>query len=304
MERKHWSSFWPYHEKRGKIMAFQFSQQAGTIFKVAHYAIHDGPGIRTTVFLKGCPARCLWCCSPESQFPGPEMAKRKERCLACSSCLGDPEKCPGEALETIGRQVSPEELLAEVMRDAPFWRRSGGGVTLSGGEPLMQPGFLFAFLALCKSRHIHTAIETCLFCRRETLEKAMEFLDFIQFDLKAMDSGLHRELTGLGNEGILENARFLLASDKPLLVRIPLVPGCNDGEENLRALGSFLREHRSGVELEILAYHRMGIGRYEDLGREYPLPVTKPPAREELERAERILQEYPIKVTRQGGQRI
>ncbi len=276
----------------------------GIIFRIAHYTIHDGPGIRTTVFLKGCPARCLWCCSPESQLAGLEMAKKEDRCLSCVSCCEDPDKCPGEALEKIGRFVSPEELLKEVQRDAPFWRRSGGGVTLSGGEPLMQPEFLFAFLALCKSRHIHTAIETCLFCRRETLEKAMEFLDFIQFDLKAMDSGLHRELTGLGNEAILENARFLLASDKPLLVRIPLVPGCNDGEENLRALGSFLGAHRPGVELEILAYHRMGTGRYEELGRKYALPDTKPPTREEMERAERILKEYPIKVTRQGGQRL
>jgi len=273
----------------------------GTIFRIAHYTIHDGPGIRTTVFLKGCPARCLWCCSPESQLPAPETAKKKERCRACDPCCGDPEKCPGEALETIGRQVSPGELLAEVMRDAPFWRRSGGGVTVSGGEPLAQPGFLAAFLELCKARYIHTAIETSLFCSRGALERVLGLLDFVQFDIKAMDPRLHRELTGLDNAEMLGNARFLLQSGKPLLARIPLVPGCNDGEENLRALGSFLGEHRPGVELEILAYHRMGVGRYEDLGREYALPGTKPPKREEMERAERILQEYPIKVTRQGG---
>jgi pyruvate formate lyase activating enzyme len=275
--------------------------QTGTIFRIAHYTIHDGPGIRTTVFLKGCPARCLWCCSPESQLSGPEMARRADRCLSCESCSGDPEKCPGEALERIGRQVSPEELLAEVMRDAPFWRRSGGGVTVSGGEPLAQPGFLTAFLKLCKGRYIHTAIETSLFCSRPTLERVSGLLDFIQFDLKAMDPRLHRELTGLDNGEMLDNARFLLRSGKPILARIPLVPGCNDGEDNLRALGAFLGEQRPGAELEILAYHRMGVGRYEDLGREYALPVTKPPEREEMERAERILREYPIKVTRQGG---
>lgn len=276
----------------------------GTIFRIARYAIHDGPGIRTTVFLKGCPARCLWCCSPESQLSRPEMAKRKDRCMNCEPCSDDPEKCPGEALEMIGTRVSPEELLEKVRRDAPFWRRSGGGVTISGGEPLARPDFVEAFLELCMARHIHTAIETCLFCRKETLERISSLADFIQFDLKAMDAGLHRELTGLDNTGILENARFLLQSEKPLLARIPLVPGCNDGEENLRALGSFLGEHRPGVELEILSYHRMGIGRYEDLGREYPLPDAKPPTREELERAERILQQYPIRVTRQGGQGI
>lgn len=277
-------------------MESQAKSQEGIIFKIAHYAIHDGPGIRTTVFLKGCPARCLWCCSPESQLPGLEMAKKKEKCLSCVSCCHDPEKCPGEALEWIGRQVSTEELLAEVQRDAPFWRRSGGGVTLSGGEPLAQPAFAEAFLKLCKARHIHTAIETCLFCKKETLEKVSGFLDFIQFDLKAMDPKLHRELTGLDNRGILENARFLLGSGKPLLVRFPLVLGCNDGEENLREMGAFLGECKPGVELEILPYHRMGIGRYEELGRTYPLPDTTSPTREELENAARILQEYPVRV--------
>jgi len=275
--------------------------ETGTIFRIARYTIHDGPGIRTTVFLKGCPARCLWCCSPESQLFGPEIAKKREHCRTCDPCCGDPEKCPGEALETIGRRVSPEELLAEVMRDAPFWRRSGGGVTISGGEPLAQPGFLAAFLELCKARYIHTAIETSLFSSRPTLERVLNLLDFVQFDLKAMDPRLHRELTGFDNAEILDNARFLLRGGKPLLARIPLVPGCNDGQENLRALGAFLGEHRPGVELEILAYHRMGVGRYEDLGREYALPGTKPPAQEEMERAESILGEYPIKVTRQGG---
>ena len=218
-------------------MDFQSSGTAGNVFRIAHYTIHDGPGIRTTVFLKGCPARCLWCCSPESQLFGPEMAKKKEHCLSCDPCCGDPEKCPGEALETIGRQVSPEELLAEVMRDAPFWRRSGGGVTVSGGEPLAQPDFLAAFLGLCKGRYIHTAIETSLFCSRPTLERVLGLLDFVQFDLKAMDPQLHRELTGLDNTEILDNARFLLRGGKPLLARIPLVPGCNDGEDNLRAWG-------------------------------------------------------------------
>lgn len=277
--------------------------ETGTIFRIARYTIHDGPGIRTTVFLKGCPARCLWCCSPESQLPGLEMAKKKERCRACDPCCGDPEKCPGEALEMIGRQLSPAELLAEVKPDAPFWRRSGGGVTISGGEPLAQPGFVAAFLKLCKARYIHTAMETSLFCSRETLERVMDLLDFVQFDLKAMDPHLHRELTGLDNAVILENARILLHGGKPLLARIPLVPGCNDGEDNLRALGAFLGEHRPGIELEILPYHRMGVGRYEDLGREYALPDTKPPAREEMERAERILMEYPVEVTRKGGRK-
>ncbi|MCD8392388.1 MAG: glycyl-radical enzyme activating protein [Cloacibacillus porcorum] len=246
----------------------------GMIFNIAHYAVHDGPGIRTTVFLKGCPARCLWCCSPQSQSFTAERSLSGERIF--------------------GRELTAEELFAEVWRDAPFWRRSGGGVTLSGGEVMAQPDFAAAFLDLCRAHNVHTAIESCLFASLETVTRIAERTDFIQFDLKAMEPSLHRRLTSLGNENILENAAALLRSGKPVLVRFPLIPGLNDTEENLRATGLFLEGARAGVSLEILRYHRMGVGLYEELGRRYPLPDVEPPTDDEYARAKKILSDYKI----------
>ena len=248
----------------------------GRIFNIAHYAVHDGPGIRTTVFLKGCPARCLWCCSPQSQSFEIERSAGGEKIF--------------------GRDVTAAELFAEVRRDAPFWRRSGGGVTLSGGEVMAQPDFAAAFLDLCRAHNVHTAIESCLFASLETVTRIAERTDFIQFDLKAMEPSLHRRLTSLGNENILENAAALLRSGKPVLVRFPLIPGLNDTEENLRATGLFLEGARAGVSLEILRYHRMGVGLYEELGRRYPLPDVEPPTDDEYARAKKILSDYKIMV--------
>ncbi|MDO5115570.1 MAG: glycyl-radical enzyme activating protein [Synergistaceae bacterium] len=248
----------------------------GRIFNIGHYAVHDGPGIRTTVFLKGCPARCLWCCSPQSQSFEIERS--------------------ADGGKIFGRELTAAELFAEVRRDAPFWRRSGGGVTLSGGEAMAQPDFVMEFLSLCRANNVHTAIESCLFAPYETAMRIAELTDFIQFDLKAMDTELHRRLTAKGNENILENAAALLRGDKPLLARLPLIPGLNDSEENLRATGAFLEKRRAGAALEILKYHRLGVGLYEELGRSYPLPDVMPPSDEEYARAREILSDYNIRL--------
>lgn len=248
----------------------------GRIFNIAHYAVHDGPGIRTTVFLKGCPARCLWCCSPQSQSFEIERS--------------------ADGKKIFGRDVTAAELFAEVRRDAPFWRRSGGGVTLSGGEVMAQPDFARGFFDICRAHNVHTAIESCLFASYETVMRVAELVDFIQFDLKAMDTELHKRLTARGNENILENAAGLLRGKKPLLVRLPLIPGLNDSEDNLRATASFLEREREGAALEILKYHRMGICHYEELGRSYPLPDVAPPTDGEYARAKEILSSYKIRV--------
>ena len=161
---------------------------------------------------------------------------------------------------------------------------------------MAQPDFAAAFLDLCRAHSVHTAIESCLFASLETVTRIAERTDFIQFDLKAMEPSLHRRLTSLGNENILENAAALLRSGKPVLVRFPLIPGLNDTEENLRATGLFLEGARAGVSLEILRYHRMGVGLYEELGRRYPLPDVEPPTDDEYARAKKILSDYKIMV--------
>lgn len=253
------------------------STKTGRIFNIAHYTIHDGPGIRTTVFLKGCPARCLWCCSPESQRFDFEKS------------IVDPDK-------VYGRDVTVEELFAEVRRDEPFWRRSGGGVTLSGGEVLAQPEFAKEFLALCRSRFIHTAIETSLFATPEIARDVIAEADFVQFDLKAMDPELHKRLTGLDNEIILKNAEELLKSNKDVLVRFPLIPGLNDDTENIEAIGKFVSQLRECSKVEILRYHKMGIGTYEDLGNTYSIPFVQPPENDDVQRVADILKKYDLHV--------
>lgn len=248
----------------------------GVIFNLAHYAVHDGPGIRTTVFLKGCPLRCVWCCSPQSQSFEPERSLTDEK--------------------VYGREVDVEELFAEVWRDAPFWRRSRGGVTLSGGEVLSQPDFAVEFLDVCRAHNVHTAIETSLFASPEVFRRVAEAADLIQFDVKAMDGALHKKLTGRDNEVILLNAAWLLQSGKDCLVRFPMVPGVNDSEEELRALGAFVERRREWADVEILKYHRLGVGIYGELGRSYALPDVQPPTEAELAEAKEILGGYKIKV--------
>lgn len=295
----------------------------GKIYKIARYAIHDGPGIRTTVFLKGCPLRCIWCCNPESQSYECEIMWNSSICSSCKLCTGVCEQgaiaaegpsvkginrylctkcgrcvdiCPRNALLLVGRIVTPEELFAEVRKDEPFWRRSGGGVTLSGGEVLAQPSFAKAFFDICKKHFIHTAIETSLFAPFETMVSVVNSVDLVQFDIKAIDSSLHKKITAVDNAVILKNAAWLLEGDKDVLVRFPLIPGINDFREEIESLGSFVSRYRRGAKLEILKYHRMGVGSYGALGREYAIPDIPVPTERELEAVLSILRRYAVDV--------
>lgn len=296
---------------------------SGLIFDVKKYSIHDGPGIRTTLFFKGCPLACAWCHNPESQLPKPEMIFREQRCIRCGACLAvcprgaitwngtgprtDWEACQpceacvavcyAEARERIGREMTVEQALAEIERDRAFYESSGGGVTFSGGEPLLQGDFLAALLQACKEKDLHTAVDTCGFAAWETLERVRGGVDLFLYDLKLMDDARHRAFTGVSNALILANLQALSRLGHNLLVRIPLVPGVNADADSLRAMGEFLGAlpHLTGVEL--LPYHALGQDKYARLNKPYRLPETVPPSAQALAAAAGTLAQFGLSVT-------
>lgn len=280
----------------------------GIVTDIQRFSIHDGPGIRTTVFLKGCNLRCWWCHNPETLHPGPELRSLPSRCIGCGACLEackwgvhvmrDGQRlfrrercvacglctrtCYAGALVLVGRKTSAEDVLAEVLEDEPFYNDSGGGVTISGGEPLFQAEFTGEVLRLCKERGIHTAIETNLAWPWEHVASVLPFTDLVMLDIKTLDSLHHQEATGAPNTQVLENARRLSREDKPLIVRTPVVPGFNDAPEDIEAIAEFVMR-LSGLEYyELLPYHPLGEDKYRSLGLEYRLNGLKPPPRERM----------------------
>jgi pyruvate formate lyase activating enzyme len=261
----------------------------GLIFDVQRFSVHDGPGLRTTVFFKGCPLRCRWCQNPESLAARPELAhwadrcrkcgacrdacprdaigKRgahvnRERCDACGACVA---VCPGEALRVAGRSVAVADLVREAVRDRPFFEASGGGVTLSGGEPTLQMGFMADVARGLRQERVSVGLQTCGLFRWEAFEPHLDLFDFVHFDLKIMDPSRHREATGAENRAVLENAAALLERAAPVLFRMPIVPGHTDGDPNLRAVAAFLRG--LGVQrITLLRYHAMGEAKLGRLG--------------------------------------
>lgn len=295
----------------------------GLVYDIQRFAIHDGPGIRTLVYMKGCPLKCLWCSSPQTQKFSTEILYTESKCEKCLRCVdecpkkaiifSDKEKikidrklcntcgqcveiCPNQALKLIGDQRTVEELFQDVMKDSNFYRRSNGGVTIGGGEPTMQHEFVAELLKKCKETYVHTALETCGYVKWENLEKILEYVDLLHFDIKHMDTLEHKKITGVPNELILENAKKA-AKMRPIIIRIPLIPGYNDSEENLLNTGKFaagLGENLLRVEL--LPFHKFGTGNYEQLGREYELKDLEPPSEEYMNKLKNLVESCGVKV--------
>ena len=253
-----------------------------TIFDIQRNSYVDGPGIRTTVFFKGCNLRCAWCHNPESQHAEKEMLFYKSKCTGCGKCKEkcayDLKKCslcgnctiycPKDAREICGKEYTADELLKIILKDKDFYRTSGGGVTFSGGECMLQIEFLTEILRACKENGIHTAVDTAGHVPYEYFEKILPYTDLFLYDVKCFDSEKHKKYTGVGNALILENLKILLGACKPIWVRIPIVPTVNDTKEEMQAIRAFLDAHGRPEKIELLPYHAMGEHKYEALGKE------------------------------------
>ena len=260
------------------------TELTGIVFDLKRYAIHDGPGIRTTVFLKGCPLKCLWCHNPESWAPGPELYLRNSRCIRCGKCLQacvnkaitinngkiltDPQKCShcgactevclADAREMIGKTFTVNNLMKEIEKDIIFFDDSGGGVTFSGGEPLAQPDFLLQLLIQSNIREIHTCLDTSCYADQNLIKTVAPYTDLFLCDLKHMQTLKHKELTGVGNEIILQNITCLSTLNKPIIIRIPLIPGLNDHDENIEATRRYVLNLKGVKRIDLLPYHSGG----------------------------------------------
>jgi len=294
---------------RSSVNVSETQGARGIIFNIQRYSIHDGPGIRTTVFFKGCPLKCFWCQNPESQETRPEvlinrsvcsscgrcidvcpirvnllsergMIIDREKCLGCGKCI---EVCPAQGRTLVGAEMSVDDVMDEVLRDKVFYENSGGGITLSGGEPIMQPDFALQLLQKAKAEGLHTAIETCGLALWPTMEGLLHHTDLILYDIKCLDPIRHRKATGKPNRLVLENARRI-ARAKPMRIRVPLVPGFNDSVEEIRAIIEFVERDLclSPADIDLLPYNRLGEGKYERLDRESERPFLEPQSEEQV----------------------
>lgn len=293
--------------------------------------MYDGPGVRTLVFFQGCPLRCDWCSNPEGQLRGFQILFKKDQCTHCGgcvpvcpvgihrmdatgkhvvdrdiSCVGCrkcEKACPESALAIVGESKTIAEIADIIEEDRPFYETSGGGATLGGGEVLSQPQAASSLLQVCKQRGINTAIETCGYARPEVIEKVADHVDLFLYDVKHMDSDKHHELTGVRNEMILENLKWLLDNRYNVKIRMPLLKGVNDGEPEILQLVEFLKPYQDlnnfkGVDL--LPYHKMGVNKYNQLGWEYPIEGDPKLSEADLDRIEKCIRKYdfPVSVVR------
>ena len=299
-------------------------QTLGRIINIKRFEIHDGDGLRTTLFLKGCPLRCKWCHNPETLSPKSELGYYAHKCISCGKCVEicpygahaikdgkhtfDREKCKtcgkcasvclGDALIFYGEKVTPSDILPKLIADKEFYKSSGGGVTVSGGEPLLQADFVAEVLRLLKQKDINTAVDTCLFASKTQLEKVVPFTDTFLVDVKAFDRELHKELTGQYNDLILDNIRYLSSIGKQMEIRIPFVPNQNSGE--IGKIAEFLSSIQTIKGVRVLPYHNLSGTKYDSLDMSYTLSndTTPPPEKDEVENARKVLESYGLPVLR------
>ncbi|MFW9970785.1 MAG: glycyl-radical enzyme activating protein [Candidatus Odinarchaeota archaeon] len=294
----------------------------GIVFYIQRYSIHDGPGIRTTVFLKGCPLKCKWCSNPESMNPFPELFLRKERCDQCGKCLdacipnvisfneGDIQinrlnctlcmkcidTCYSGVINSIGKKMTIKDIMIEIMQDELFYNNSGGGVTISGGEPLYQLEFTLNLLKECKKRSLHTTLDTTGYTNSEHFDKILPFTDLLLFDIKHLDSEIHQKGTGVSNEIILKNFESCLNKGKKVWVRVPIIPDFNDSPQYINKLAQFLNK-RPIEKISLLKYHEWGKHKYKYLDRTYPLEDSNFIKDELIQDFQNIIESYGLKVT-------
>lgn len=297
------------------MAAQQDREPTGVVFDIMRFCIHDGPGIRTTVFFKGCPMRCWWCHNPEGLSPKPEMFVRRERCISCGRCgsvcqigkdraecafCGDCVKeCHTGAREIVGQTMTVARVMEQIEKDIIFYDESGGGVTFSGGEPLMQPDFLEALLKRCRELEINTAVETSGYTRPEILRRIAQFVDLFLFDIKHMDEEVHREATGVSNGLILSNLAELCARHPRVEIRFPVIPGVNDDLQDVTSLANLaLSLNITGVRL--LRYHNAGSEKYRSLDRTYTLTNLEPPSDAKMAEIRSIIERAGVKVLNGG----
>lgn len=300
--------------------------EQGLVFDIKRYAIHDGPGIRTTVHLKGCPLSCWWCHNPESQSMLPELLYKPERCIGCAACVaaceygavyaseqgyptdllkcrgsgGCADVCPADARELCGRAMSVPDLMKVLLKDRLFYEQSRGGVTFSGGEPLMHPSFVMEALRACRHEEIHTAMDTCGFVAEGTLLETVPLTSLYLYDLKFMNPQQHIKYTGVDNELILSNLIKLGEAGAAINARIPFIPGVNSSDEEMDRMGEFLGAVQGITQVNLLPYHAVAAGKHRRWGLDYKLEDALPPTEHSLRKAAAILERHSLKV-RIGG---
>jgi pyruvate formate lyase activating enzyme len=296
------------------------SARTRLVLSVSRMTVHNGPGIRTLLLFKGCPLRCVWCSTPESQSTQPELGVFPDKCIHCNACLDvcpkgairlnekactvDRASCDGcgkcvsvcnaEALRLLGREMTVGELVAEARKDAVAFKHSHGGVTLSGGEPLLQPEFTVALVRALAAEGISVGVDTCGYVPRETIKRVLPYVDYFLWDVKMVNERRHTQLTGVSSRRILHNLRFVSEQGTPIYIRVPLVPGYTDREEDLKSVCHLAQRLASVVEVDLLPMHHLGQARYLSLGRDYPIENAPFIPEESLREDQRLVESHGL----------